>query len=86
MSKPAHYDQGNADPLDLMAALNRDGEFAQGSALKYLFRYADKDGISDLAKAAFYIGWMAGLFLGKPVDQRRSMAQVMRETLEELTK
>lgn len=61
ITKPAHYHQGEVDALDAMTSIGIDQQFAQGSAIKYLWRAGSKDDRrQDLLKALFYVGWMIG--------------------------
>lgn len=61
ITKPSHYNQGVVDPLEAMAAMGVDCDFARGSAIKYLWRLGHKDDPqNDLLKALYYVGWLIG--------------------------
>ena len=55
--KPVHYDSGEVDPLDLIAAAGYNvlEGFCRGNVIKYCFRYKEKGGAKDLNKALFYL-------------------------------
>lgn len=56
---PAHYNQGNIECIDAMAAatVNKRGIEAVcvSNVIKYLFRYETKNGLEDVKKAQFYL-------------------------------
>ena len=56
---PAHYTQGEIECIDCIkaATVNKIGieAFCVGNAIKYLFRYENKNGIEDVNKARWYI-------------------------------
>lgn len=53
VNKPPHY---NNHPSGVECIqITRHMEFNVGNAIKYLWRYKDKNGIEDLEKAIFYI-------------------------------
>lgn len=56
---PAHYTQGKIECIDCIKAaiINKTGikAFCVGNAIKYLFRYENKNGLEDVKKAQWYI-------------------------------
>lgn len=56
---PAHYNQGNVECIDAMAAatVNKCGIEAVcvSNVIKYLWRYEAKNGLEDVKKAQFYL-------------------------------
>ncbi len=56
---PAHYTQGEIECIDCIkaATVNKIGieAFCVGNAIKYLFRYENKNGLEDVKKAQWYI-------------------------------
>jgi hypothetical protein len=50
-----HY-KGKIQPIEFIQANGL--SFCQGNAIKYIFRYKDKNGIEDLEKAKHYIDFM----------------------------
>ena len=56
---PKHYTQGGIECIDCIksATVGKVGieAFCVGNAIKYLFRYEEKDGIEDVKKARWYI-------------------------------
>lgn len=56
---PAHYCQGGIECIDCIkaATVNKAGieAFCVGNAIKYLFRYENKNGLEDVKKAQFYV-------------------------------
>ena len=59
INHPYHYNQGGVECIDAIqaATVNLSGEeaFCIGNAIKYLWRYKDKNGVEDLDKAIWYI-------------------------------
>lgn len=59
VNHPFHYNQGGIECIDAIkaATANLTGEeaFCTGNALKYLWRWKEKNGIEDLDKAIWYI-------------------------------
>ena len=53
---PDHYGNSGIDVIDFCQANNLD--FMQGSVIKYVFRYKNKNGLEDLEKAKEYIDRM----------------------------
>jgi hypothetical protein len=51
-----HYEKMGISPIDVITANGLD--FFEGSALKYLLRYRDKNGVEDLKKAIWYIEYL----------------------------
>ena len=56
---PKHYTQGGIECIDAIkaATVGKVGieAFCVGNAIKYLFRYEEKNGIEDVEKAKWYI-------------------------------
>jgi hypothetical protein len=56
---PNHYTFGGIECIDAIAAatsyLNGEDAFCTGNAIKYLWRWKQKNGIEDLRKAQWYI-------------------------------
>lgn len=50
-----HYADMKIEPIELIQALKLD--FFQGSIVKYVSRYKNKNGIEDLKKASHYCQW-----------------------------
>ena len=59
VSHPSHYNQGNVECIDAMAAatVNKQGieAICVSNVIKYLFRYETKNGLEDVRKAAWYL-------------------------------
>lgn len=59
VNNPAHYTQGEIECIDCIkaATVNKVGieAFCVGNAIKYLFRYENKNGLEDARKAQWYI-------------------------------
>lgn len=49
---PSHY-KSKIQPVDFIVANNI--PFIEGNIIKYIFRYRNKDGITDLLKAKYYL-------------------------------
>ena len=65
--KPNHYGNSGIDVIDFCQANNLD--FMQGSVIKYVFRYKNKNGLEDLEKAKEYIDRMIeNLLDGEELD------------------
>lgn len=57
VEKPAHYNQGGIECIQAIEASMSHEEFIgylKGNAMKYLWRYRNKNGIEDLKKAQWY--------------------------------
>lgn len=56
---PIHYNQGGVECIEAIkaATVGKTGieAFCVGNAIKYLWRYENKNGLEDVKKAAFYI-------------------------------
>jgi hypothetical protein len=67
VNKPPHYTQGGIECIDAIeaATCNLSGieAFCTGNAIKYLWRWKQKNGIEDLEKAAWYIERLAKVLL-----------------------
>lgn len=59
VNNPTHYTQGEIECIDCIkaATVNKVGieAFCVGNAIKYLFRYENKNGLEDVRKAQWYI-------------------------------
>ena len=59
VNHPSHYTQGGIECIDCIksATVGKAGieAFCVGNAIKYLFRYEEKNGIEDVKKARWYI-------------------------------
>ena len=59
VNHPTHYTQGGIECIDCIksATVGKVGieAFCVGNAIKYLFRYEEKNGIEDVKKARWYI-------------------------------
>lgn len=59
VNHPSHYTQGGIECIDCIksAIVGKVGieAFCAGNAIKYLFRYEEKNGIEDVKKAKWYI-------------------------------
>lgn len=59
INHPSHYNQGGIECIDTIkaATVGKVGieAFCVGNAIKYLFRYEEKNGIEDVEKAKWYI-------------------------------
>ena len=67
---PLHYNQGGIECIDAIkaATVNLAGEeaFCTGNAIKYLWRWKEKNGTEDLDKAIWYINRIkTSFYLGK---------------------
>ena len=51
MQSPTHY--GDTRLMDLL--IDKQVPFAEGNIMKYVFRWREKDGLSDLKKAHIYL-------------------------------
>lgn len=60
VNRPAHYNQGKAQckscghPIECID-ITRHMDFAIGNAMKYLWRFREKNGLQDLMKARWYL-------------------------------
>ena len=52
----SHYNKMKIQPVTFI--MENDLSYAQGNVVKYVCRYADKNGIEDLEKAKQYIDFM----------------------------
>lgn len=52
----SHYNKMQIQPVTFIMANNL--SYAQGNVIKYVCRYADKNGLEDLQKAKQYIDFM----------------------------
>lgn len=62
VNQPPHYTAGDVECIDAIesAVINLTGEeaFCTGTAIKYLWRWKQKNGVEDLKKAQWYINRM----------------------------
>ena len=72
-----HYIKMNCQPWDIIESNNLD--FFHGSALKYLLRWKNKDGTTDLDKVVHYIEKIKELALsghyGEQFKQKKELTQ-----------
>lgn len=62
VNHPSHYTKGGVECIEAIRASMSKEAFAgycKGNAIKYIWRYQDKGGLEDLAKAQVYLGWLA---------------------------
>lgn len=57
VAHPDHYNNGNIECIEAIAAAGHAESFCIGNCIKYLWRYKHKNGDEDLAKALFYLSW-----------------------------
>lgn len=50
---PKHYKQGQVEPIDLIDSMNLG--FYEGNIVKYVSRWKEKGGVTDLLKAKWYL-------------------------------
>lgn len=59
VNSPKHYTQGDIECIEAIkaATVGKTGieAFCVGNAIKYLWRYENKNGLEDVKKAAFYV-------------------------------
>jgi hypothetical protein len=58
VAHPSHYCKGPVECIDaIKSALGDEGfvDFCTGNAIKYLFRWRNKNGLEDLRKAQWYV-------------------------------
>lgn len=59
VNNPQHYQQGDIECIDCIKAATADKigieAFCVGNAIKYLYRYNQKNGLEDARKSAWYI-------------------------------
>ena len=58
VNRPAHYNQGGIECIDAMKAMATPEEFLghlRITAVTYIWRFRDKNGIEDLKKAIWYL-------------------------------
>lgn len=73
VNHPKHYTSSSAKcecgrPIECIDVTRNLG-FSIGNAIKYLWRYEDKNGIEDLQKAIWYINDQIKLLSTKPVNK-----------------
>lgn len=60
VDRPEHYIKGGLECIDVIKAVTGDKfeGFLEGNAIKYLWRWKDKNGVEDLKKCRRYLDWM----------------------------
>ena len=61
VNHPTHYTRGKVECIEaIKASLSPPGfcDYCKGNVLKYLWRWEDKGGLTDLKKAQVYLNWM----------------------------
>lgn len=60
VNSPLHYQRGGLECIDVIRAELGIGfiDYCYGNAIKYLWRWREKNGIEDLKKCHKYIEWM----------------------------
>ena len=61
VNHPNHYTQGGIECIEaIRASMSPSGfqDYCKGNVLKYIWRWRDKGGIEDLAKAQVYLSWL----------------------------
>lgn len=77
VNHPNHYNQGGIECIDAIkaATVGKTGieAFCVGNAIKYLWRYEEKNGLEDLKKARFYLNRLISEFDEQEVDNHRCL-------------
>ena len=63
VNNPPHYKTGKSEVIDILEDQLTQEEFCgylRGNILKYLFRYKNKGGVTDLQKAQWYLTKLIG--------------------------
>jgi len=63
VNSPPHYKTGKLEVIDILEDQLTQEEFCgylRGNILKYLFRYKNKGGVTDLHKAQWYLAKLIG--------------------------
>lgn len=63
-ANPAHYSRWNVEPLEFI--MQNEVDFVRGNIIKYIMRFDEKDGLSDLYKARTYLNRLIAKHEGKP--------------------
>ena len=61
VNHPTHYTQGGIECIEaIRASMPPSGfqDYCKGNVLKYIWRWRDKGGVEDLAKAQVYLTWL----------------------------
>lgn len=61
VNHPSHYNQGGIECIEaIKASMSKEAYkgYLKGNAMKYLWRYAQKNGKDDLQKARVYLDWL----------------------------
>ena len=61
VNHPAHYTKGGVECIEAIKASMSPADFCgycKGNIMKYLWRWEDKGGLTDLQKAQVYLNWM----------------------------
>ena len=64
---PSHYTSGGIECIDAIRSSMTADQFAgycKGNCLKYIWRYAQKNGVEDLYKARVYLNWLIDILTG----------------------
>jgi hypothetical protein len=56
VNHPKHYTQGNIECIDVLVQMSNQGlDYRVINAMKYLWRYKEKNGDQDIEKAVWYL-------------------------------
>jgi len=69
---PAHYTQG-IEVMDYIASQGWGHDFCAANIIKYVTRYAHKNGIQDLRKARWYLDYLINMVAGGEVEEGRPL-------------
>lgn len=61
VSQPEHYTKGSIECIDYIKDILTAEEYAgylRGNITKYMHRYQNKGGVTDLKKARIYLDWL----------------------------
>lgn len=65
---PDHYQTKGMECIDFIEEMGIDLEsFCVGNAIKYIYRYRNKNGAEDLLKAAWYLNYIANRLMEEEV-------------------
>lgn len=64
VNHPSHYNQGNIECIDVITEITKDcngvESFCIGNAVKYIWRWKQKNGVEDIKKAIWYLNRIVG--------------------------
>lgn len=84
---PKHYVQGEIECIDCIkaATVNKVGieAFCVGNAIKYLFRYENKNGIEDVEKSMWYLNRLLKELKEKQHKKNNSVDECINDNLEQ---